>query len=163
MPNYNFIKSVILQETNSATLNVSYGDLEPVISVRNISDHYGVLYRKYLEDTEDDPSNTFAEAGALLHSLFFSQLQAVSSDSTQGASKQFLVDKFGGFVPFKHHFITEALKIQGSGWCYLDTAGNIETISNHEIVSDVVLIIDMWEHAYYQDYGPDKEDYLNNI
>ena len=55
------------------------------------------------------------------------------------------------------------MKIQGSGWVYMDTSGNIKTIVNHEVVSNIALLIDWWEHAWALDYQADKEKYLDNI
>ncbi len=53
--------------------------------------------------------------------------------------------------------------IQGSGWIYIDTEGNIKTIQNHKMVDNVAMIIDWWEHAWALDYQHDKAKYLKNI
>ena len=53
--------------------------------------------------------------------------------------------------------------IQGSGWIYLDTNGNIKTIQNHKVVDNVAMIVDWWEHAWALDYQHDKTKYLKNI
>ncbi len=50
--------------------------------------------------------------------------------------------------------------IQGSGWVYLATDGNIKTIKNHEVKSDILFLVDWWEHAWILDYGSDKKKYL---
>jgi len=55
------------------------------------------------------------------------------------------------------------MKIQGSGWVYMDKNGNIKTIVNHEIKPDIILLIDWWEHAWALDYQANKEKYLDNI
>ena len=57
----------------------------------------------------------------------------------------------------------EAMKIQGSGWVYLSTSGKIKTIKNHEKRTDIVFLLDMWEHAFQNDYGSNKSKYLDNI
>ena len=164
MPKYNFIKYVTLAEGTKAALRVAFSDVEPILSAESIEDHYTILYKKYLDNAVDDPTDEFAVAGALLHRLFFEQLIDPSSiASPHGPSKDLIDKTHNNFVAFKHEVIKEAMSIQGSGWVYLDTSGNIQTISNHEIVDDVVMIIDCWEHAYYADYGPDREDYLNSI
>jgi len=53
--------------------------------------------------------------------------------------------------------------IQGSGWAYLARNGSIKTIKNHQTRSDIVLLIDWWEHAWALDYQSNKEQYLDNI
>ena len=55
------------------------------------------------------------------------------------------------------------MKIQGSGWVYLSTGGDIKTIANHAVRTDICMIIDWWEHAWALDYQSDKEGYLNNM
>ena len=44
-------------------------------------------------------------------------------------------------------------------WIWL----NIKTIKNHEVKSDILLLIDWWEHAWILDYGSDKKKYLKDI
>jgi len=53
--------------------------------------------------------------------------------------------------------------IQGSGWVYLSTSGDIKTIANHAVRTDICVLIDWWEHAWALDYQADKEKYLDNI
>ena len=54
------------------------------------------------------------------------------------------------------------MKIQGSGWIYLAKNGQIKTIKNHAIRSDIILLIDWWEHSWALDYQADKKKYLTN-
>ena len=56
-----------------------------------------------------------------------------------------------------------AMKIQGSGWVYLSTSGDIKTIANHAVRTDICCLVDWWEHAWALDYQADKEAYLNNM
>ena len=56
-----------------------------------------------------------------------------------------------------------AMGVQGSGWVYLATDGNIKTIKNHEVKSDILFLVDWWEHAWILDYGSDKKKYLKDI
>ena len=64
---------------------------------------------------------------------------------------------------FKEAFKEEAMKIQGSGWIYLSTNGDIKTIKNHAVRTDICVLVDWWEHAWALDYQSDKEKYLDNI
>ncbi len=54
------------------------------------------------------------------------------------------------------------MKLQGSNWIYLAKNGKIKSIPNHQTRSDIVLLIDWWEHAWFLDYGSDKKKYLAN-
>ncbi len=71
--------------------------------------------------------------------------------------------KFGNFVNFQKAFAEEAMKIQGSGWVYLNRSGDIKTIKNHAVRTDIAMIIDWWEHAWALDYQSDKVKYLENM
>ena len=53
--------------------------------------------------------------------------------------------------------------IKGSGWVYWSTSGEIKTIANHAVRTDVALAIDMWEHSWALDYQSKKNQYLDNI
>ncbi len=55
------------------------------------------------------------------------------------------------------------MKIQGSGWVYLSTGGTIKTIANHQVRTDICVLVDWWEHVWALDYQADKERYLDNI
>jgi len=134
-----------------------------VLSKENLDLHYGVLYKNYVKKALAGEGE-FQIAGARLHRLFFGQFQEpIATNTPQGAIKTLIDDKFGSFSNFKDSIKEEALKIQGSGWIYLDIFGKIKTIANHKVVDNVAIIIDMWEHSYITDYQSDKEKYLKNI
>ena len=68
------------------------------------------------------------------------------------------------FNNFRDEFEKVAMKIQGSGWVYLNKAGKIISFPNHsEMPNDIALLIDWWEHAWALDYQSDKKQYLKNI
>lgn len=54
----------------------------------------------------------------------------------------------------------------GSGWIWLiDKGGNLEVVSTHDNYSPeataegvtTILCLDVWEHAFWKDYGIDKK------
>jgi superoxide dismutase len=55
------------------------------------------------------------------------------------------------------------MKIQGSGWIYLSRSGQIKTIKNHAVRTDIALLIDWWEHSWATDYGSDKKKYFDSV
>jgi Fe-Mn family superoxide dismutase len=70
---------------------------------------------------------------------------------------------FKTYDDFRDEFKAAAMAIQGSGWVYLSTAGAIKTIPNHQVRTDICVLVDFWEHAWALDYQADKERYLDNI
>jgi len=151
------------EEIYQIKLPVSETALAPVLSKENIDLHYGTLYKNYVTKALDGEGE-FQVAGAKLHTLFFEQLQTPKlGNNPKDAAKILITKNFGDFEKFKDSVTKTALGIHGSGWVYLDTKGIIRTISNHKVVNNVAIIIDMWEHSYQRDYGADKEKYLKNI
>jgi len=152
--------------TKLETTPLPYGlkDLDPVLSENNLVYHYEHLaknYAKRYNAGEGDPD--FNRAGSFLHNKFFPQLRAPKgANRPKGAAAQLIEDKFKTYEDFQAALKEQAMAIQGSGWIYLSTAGEIKTIKNHAVRTDIALLIDWWEHAM-SDYQWDKERYLKNI
>ncbi len=165
---YNFIKSLSesksRRELEQISLSYSRDDLEPSLSEESLNYHFGQLYKGYVDrynKGEGDPD--FNEAGAFLHSIYFSQFKSpVSGNKPTGRILSFIEEHHKSWEKFKEEFEKIAMKIQGSGWAYLARNGEIKTIPNHQIKQDIVLLIDWWEHAFNIDYRTDKAKYLNN-
>ena len=170
---YNFIKEVILNEVKSDAdqdrltqlkLRYARGDLDPVISEDTINYHYGKLYKTYVDRYnagEGDPD--FNEAGAFLHRIYFDQFKSPSGkNEPEGLVLTLILKHYDSFEDFKSQVEKTAMGIQGSGWVYLARNGQIKTIKNHQMRSDIILLIDWWEHAWALDYRADKSKYLDN-
>ena len=140
-------------------------DLEPVMSRATISYHYEHLAKGYAKRYNAGEGNAnFNRAGSFLHNKFFPQLRAPKgANRPRGAVLELIESNFKTYEDFKEAFKTEAMKIQGSGWVYLSTAGTIKTIANHAVRTDICVLVDWWEHAWALDYQSDKERYLDNI
>ena len=149
------------------TTPLPYGlkDLDPVLSENNLVYHFEHLaknYAKRYNAGEGDPN--FNRAGSFLHNKLFTQFKAPKgANRPKGAVAQLIEDKFKTYEDFQAALKDQAMKIQGSGWIYLSTAGEIKTIKNHAVRTDIALLIDWWEHAWSLDYKWDKEKYLDNI
>lgn len=151
------------KEIKQIALPVPRSDLSPVLSKENIDIHYGVLYRKYV-DKSHEGAGAFFKAGAQLHTLFFEQLQSpVTGNQPTGEIKDLIEKRFDSYAQFRTEIIEKSLELQGSGWSYLSTSGTIKLIHNHEYKPDILLLIDLWEHSYFTDYGADREKYLKNF
>ena len=164
---YNFIKTIsegrIPKELKQSSLSYDHGDLSPSISKESIDYHYGKLYKAYVDRFNAGEGDAdFNEAGAYLHSIYFSQFQAPSGTNTpKGAILELIETRFKSWDKFKELFEKTALSIQGSGWVYLSKNGEIKTIVNHQIKQDIALLIDWWEHSFQFDFGSDKKKYLD--
>jgi Fe-Mn family superoxide dismutase len=167
------LKNIVLEaETRRETLvqealPYSREELDPVLSKDSLDYHYGKLARAYVDRfNKQEGDDDFNYGGAVLHNLFFPQLMpAKTSNRPSGASAELINKKYKSFENFKEEFGKVAMGIQGSGWVYMDTVGNIKVIPNHEYRKGmkIALLIDWWEHVWALDYQHDKQKYLNNV
>ena len=149
------------------TTPLPYGikDLEPVMSRATIDYHFEHLARGYAKRYNAGEGNAdFNRAGSFLHNKFFPKLRPPRpGNRPKGASAELIENKFKTFEDFQAAVKETAMKIQGSGWVYLSTGGDIKTIANHAVRTDIALLIDWWEHVWATDYQWDKEKYLDTI
>ena len=140
------------------------GGLSPVLSSTTIKDHTKLARAYASRYNKGEGDKDFNEAGVFLHNIYFPQFRSPrNANVPRGAIKTFIDKHFGSFVDFKKDMKTEAMKLQGYSWVYLNRAGGISTIRNHQIRRNVVLLIDWWEHAWIGTYGADKGRYIDNI
>jgi Fe-Mn family superoxide dismutase len=111
----------------------------------------------------------FHLSGHINHSIFWKNLAPTNSDRPEGELSSAIDEFFGSFESFQAHLNAAALGIQGSGWAFLawDSVGQrliIEQLydqqSNVAMASIPLLMLDMWEHAFYLDYQNVKGDYV---
>ncbi|MBB2901892.1 Fe-Mn family superoxide dismutase [Kineococcus radiotolerans] len=111
----------------------------------------------------------FNLGGHVNHSVFWPNLSPDGGDKPVGELAAAIDENFGSFEGFQKHFTATALGIQGSGWSILawDSIGqklvNVQLYdqqSNLALGLVPVLVLDMWEHAFYLDYKNVKPDYV---
>lgn len=140
-------------------------DLEPVMSRATIDYHYEHLAKGYAKRYNAGGGNAdFNRAGSFLHNKFFPQLRAPRAPNRpKGAALELIESNFKTYDDFREAIKKEFMSIQGSGWVYLSTGGDIKKIANHAVRTDIALLIDAWEHAWALDHQWDKEAYFDNI
>jgi Fe-Mn family superoxide dismutase len=165
---YNFIKNItegrVVKELKQISLKYPLDGLGRSLSKQAMTYHYGKLYKTYVDRfNKGEGDLDFNEAGAFLHSIYFSQFTSpTGSNKPTGAVLALIEEHHTSWDKFLETFEKTAMGIQGSGWVYLAQDGKIKTITNHAIKNDIVLLIDWWEHAFALDYQADKKGYLNN-
>ena len=110
------------------------------------------------------------------HSFFWMCLTNNKEDNIPNQKVvDFLQDRFGSVDKFKEEFITKAVTLFGSGWCYFvlcknendDFVVEIKQYSNAENPirngEYPILGIDTWEHAWYADYENRKAEYFGKF
>jgi superoxide dismutase, Fe-Mn family len=111
---------------------------------------------------------TFNLSGHLLHSIFWAVLGPNGTNPT-GAIASDIPKHFGSVGNFQDHFSAAAAQVQGNGWGVLafDPVSHkllILQARNHQLNvawnAIPLLVIDMWEHAYYLKYRNVRADYV---
>lgn len=113
---------------------------------------------------------SFNACGVILHEIYWEALGGDGKfDKNLEVSKKILSD-FGSFEAWKEDFI--ACCKSARGWAVL--AYDLYDERLHNYLCDFhhvgvvwgaipILAIDVWEHAYYRDYGPDRAKYIDGV
>jgi Fe-Mn family superoxide dismutase len=111
----------------------------------------------------------FNVAGHVLHSLLWMNMAPGGGDPPNGAVAAALKTDFGSFDAFKAQLTAAASAVQGSGWAALSwepLAGRllVEQVYDHQGNTGnstvPILVVDMWEHAYYLQFRNKKAEWL---
>lgn len=104
------------------------------------------------------------------HTLFWKMLTPESTLAPKGNLLAAIERDFGSFEQFKNDFEQAGLKRFGSGWVWLVRAHSgtlkIITTANQDTPlseGEILLGVDLWEHAYYLKYQNLRAQYLRNI
>jgi len=112
---------------------------------------------------------SFNLGGHINHSIFWTNLSPDGGDKPTGDLAAAIDDQFGSFDKFTAHFTAVAMGVQGSGWAVLayDSIGQKLIIvqffdQQGNLPAGIVplLMLDVWEHAYYLDYKNVRADYV---
>ncbi len=170
-------------------LPYDYGALDPHISGKIMELHHGKHHQNYvnglnatIEKMDEAHANNsfdtinqleknlaFNLGGHVNHSIFWKNLSPEGGDKPDGELGAAIDDQYGSFDTFRAQFEATALGIQGSGWAIAawDTLGQklvmgqlYDHQSNLSPTLIPVLLLDMWEHAFYLDYLNVKGDYV---
>ena len=103
------------------------------------------------------------------HSLFWLMMSPKKDQQPSGPVADEIAKSFGSVDAFKTQFSDAAKKIFGSGWEWLVIdKGKLALASTPNQDSPVtqgqipILGLDVWEHAYYIDVGPDRAKYIDS-
>jgi len=111
----------------------------------------------------------FHLSGHVLHSLMWKNLSPHGGGRPEGELAAAINEAFSSFDAMQHQASEAATNIQGSGWSTLawEPVGKrlvVEQVHDHQgnIGNGTVplLVLDMWEHAYYLQYRNVKEDWV---
>ena len=171
-------------------LPYAYDALEPHISAEIMQLHHDKHHANYvngantaleaLEAERNGDANAdkiraltknlaFNLGGHTNHSIFWKNMAPNAGGNPTGAIAEAIDRDFGSFEGFKKQFAAVATGLQGSGWAVLGydhIAGRLiiqqmtDQQGNISVDFTPVLMLDMWEHAFYLQYKNVKADYV---
>jgi len=116
---------------------------------------------------------SFHVGGHLLHSLFWGNLAPPGKKGggmPAGTLSRLLQEEFGSLERFKKEFSSAAVSVEGSGWaaltfCQQTNRPLIMQIEKHNMnvfpMFAILMVIDVWEHAYYLDYKNERAKFVD--
>jgi Fe-Mn family superoxide dismutase len=166
---------------DSETMNIHYnkhylGYLKNVNDEIKKKNYRSIPIKKLIVTINDYSDNIRNNAGGYFnHSLFWKMLKPNKANNINlpsGFSKKIINRDFGNYNVFKKMIEEKAKKRFGSGWVWwiMMPNGNTRIVEtpyqdNPLMYFDceILLGIDVWEHAYYLKYQADRKGYVNNI
>jgi Fe-Mn family superoxide dismutase len=116
-------------------------------------------------------SLAFNASGHLLHTVFWTNMKKAGGGepAADSAAGKMIKRDFGSTDSLRNHFSAAAAQVQGSGWAILA----YEPLSQRLMVLQAekhqnlgvwgvvpLLVLDVWEHAYYLHYQNKRADYI---
>jgi len=115
---------------------------------------------------------SFNLSGHKLHAVFWPNMapQGKGGGKPGGRIGDNINKDFGSFENFKKQFSDAAKNVEGSGWAALTYDAEIDSLLIYQVEKQnlmhppnlpLLLTLDVWEHAYYIDVGPDRAKYVD--
>jgi len=115
---------------------------------------------------------SFHLGGNELHSTFWMNMAPAGKGgggNPVGALADAIMAEFGAFERFKKEFSQAATSVEGSGWAALTWCKGSRRLGivqiekhnvNHPAGYPVLMVLDVWEHAYYLDYKNERAKFV---
>jgi Fe-Mn family superoxide dismutase len=113
----------------------------------------------------------FHGSGHYLHTIFWNNMHPKGGGEPRGELLEQIKRDFGSFERFKRHFTEAAKSVEGVGWALLvwsPRSHRLEILQTekHQFMTQwdtiPLLVLDVWEHAYYLQYKHDRAAYINS-
>lgn len=172
-------------------LPYAYDALEPYYDAETVRIHHDIHHKGYVDGLNNAQKKlkeareagdfglikhwerelAFHGSGHILHTIFWENMKPQGGGEPDGEVATLINEYFGSFDAFKKHFTSAAAAVEASGWCALVwnrelnrlEVVQVEKHQNLSLWSSIpILIIDVWEHAYYLKYQNKRADFINN-
>ncbi|EPY2273964.1 superoxide dismutase [Clostridium sporogenes] len=171
-------------------LNYDYNALEPHYDEKTLKIHHDIHHKAYVDGLnkaeqkleEARKSGDFAlikhwekeiafhGSGHILHTLFWENMTPNGNLNPEGPVIEKIKQDFGDYEKFKKQFTEAAIAVEGSGWTILAWNPMFQELvilqaEKHQNLTQwgvvPLLILDLWEHAYYLKYQNRRAEFVN--
>jgi len=171
-------------------LPFEYDALTPFISQQVLEWHHDTHHKGYVDGwnkaeegleeqrVEGDFSstgnllNSFTHnfCGNILHEIFWHNMSPSGGGKPEGDLIDRIEDEFGSYENWKKEF--KAAAKSASGWAllvYIPYSNELHNVAVDKHDDGAVwgahpiLALDVWEHSYYHDYGPDRTNFIDTF
>ncbi len=185
------VEEITMPEKSNAELPplpYDYDALEPSLSEQVLTWHHDTHHQGYVnglnsaEETlaENRESGDYSSTGTALgnvthngsghylHTLFWENMSPEGGDEPSGELADRIEEDFGSYEGWKGEF--EKAATTASGWALLVYDPVAKQLRNLAVDkhdqgalwgAHPVLALDVWEHSYYYDYGPDRTSFID--
>jgi Fe-Mn family superoxide dismutase len=172
-------------------LPYAYNALEPYYDEQTVKIHHDMHHKGYVDglnlaeeklkearEKKDfslikhwERELAFNGGGHILHTIFWENMKPNGGGEPSGDIAREINEAFGNYEAFKEHFTKAAAAVEGSGWCALVwnkifNKLEILQVEKHQnliqLGSVPILVIDVWEHAYYLKYQNRRAEFIKN-
>ena len=189
---YDELANLLIEEVGGykpVKLPYAFDSLEPHIDEETMKLHFNKHYKGYIKKLnaavtsskmpleklikvaakrKDSVKNN--AGGAFNHQIWW-PMMTPNKHTIRGKIKEKIQKDFKSVENFYKEFSESAKTHFGSGWCWLVLKNNklkIVQTDNQDNplmydMGECILGLDIWEHAYYKKYGPDREKYIKNF
>ncbi len=170
-------------------LPYAYNALEPYISEEIMRLHHDKHHQSYVDGLNKAEQKlkearksgdfslvkhwsrelAFHGSGHYLHTIFWNNMSPRGGGKPTGRLLKEIEKYFGSFEAFKKHFTEAAKQVEGVGWALLvwsPRSRHLEILQTerHMLLTQwdtiPLLVLDVWEHAYYLQYKNNRADYV---
>lgn len=170
-------------------LPYDYNALEPYIDEQTMHLHHDIHHKSYVDGLNNavakmaearekgdfalikhwEREAAFHGSGHFLHSIFWTNMAPQAGGQPSGPIADQIKKDFGSFEAFVKHFSAASTAVEGSGWGLLvwQPQGQkleILTAEKHQNLTQwgvvPLLVLDVWEHAYYLKYQNKRAAYV---
>ncbi|MDU1320865.1 MAG: superoxide dismutase [Clostridium botulinum] len=171
-------------------LNYDYNALEPHYDEKTLKIHHDIHHKAYvdglnkaeqkLEEAREsgdfslikhwEKEIAFHGSGHILHTLFWENMTPNGNLNPEGSVIERIKQDFGDYEKFKKQFTEAAIAVEGSGWTILAWNPMFQKLvilqaEKHQNLTQwgvvPLLILDLWEHAYYLKYQNRRAEFVN--